>query len=35
MTQPIYYLPGANGQLHSGLGQALMERGFEPLGRAS
>jgi len=32
---PIYYLPGANGQLHSGLGQALMERGFEPQGRTT
>ena len=35
MTKPIYYLPGANGQLRSGLGQALMERGFEPQGRAT
>ena len=35
MTKPIYYLPGANGQLHSGLGQALMERGFEPQDRAT
>ncbi|MFZ9958461.1 MAG: alpha/beta fold hydrolase [Burkholderiaceae bacterium] len=35
MTNPIYYLPGANGQLHSGLGQALVERGFAPQGRAT
>ena len=30
---PIYYLPGWNGQVGSGLGSALMNRGFEITGR--
>jgi hypothetical protein len=31
--QTIYYLPGHGGQLATGLGQALMDRGFDVTGR--
>ena len=30
---PIYYLPGHGGRLTSGLGQALVDRGYEVVGR--
>lgn len=34
MTQKtVYYLPGAGGQLGTGLGQGLMDRGFDITGR--
>lgn len=29
----VYYLPGRGGQLHTGLGQGLMSRGFDVTGR--
>ena len=29
----IYYLPGAGGQIHTGLGQGLLARGFDLAGR--
>lgn len=29
----VYYLPGRGGQLHTGLGQGLMDRGFDVTGR--
>lgn len=32
-TETVYYLPGAGGQLATGLGQALRERGFDVTGR--
>jgi hypothetical protein len=31
--QPLYYLPGHGGQLATGLGQGLMDRGFDVTGR--
>ena len=31
--QTIYYLPGYGGQLATGLGRALMDRGFDVTGR--
>lgn len=33
MTKRIYYLPGAGGLLHTGLGSGLIKRGYEPRGR--
>lgn len=33
--QTIYYLPGARGELHTGLGQGLTDRGFQLAGRAT
>lgn len=33
MTQTVYYLTGMGGRLHTGLGQALIERGCSVLGR--
>ena len=30
---PIYYLPGHGGRITNGLGQALVARGYEVLGR--
>jgi hypothetical protein len=33
MTQPIYYLTGMGGTLHTGLGQAILQRGFDVTGR--
>lgn len=33
MTKPIYYLPGAGGRIDTGLGQALIDRGYFPYGR--
>jgi hypothetical protein len=33
MGSTIYYLPGAGGQLGTGLGQGLMDRGFDVTGR--
>jgi alpha-beta hydrolase superfamily lysophospholipase len=32
---PVYYLPGANGQLHTGLGRGLVDRGCKVWGRAT
>lgn len=32
-TNTVYYLPGAGGQLATGLGQALRDRGFDVTGR--
>ena len=34
-NKSIYYLPGRGGQLNTGLGQALLNRGFEVSGRAT
>lgn len=31
--QTVYYLPGFGGQLATGLGQGLMDRGFDVTGR--
>ena len=31
----IYYLPGHGGQLATGLGQGLMDRGFDVTGRGT
>ena len=33
MTQPIYYLTGMGGTLHTGLGKAILDRGFDVTGR--
>ena len=33
MSQPIYYLTGMGGTLHTGLGQAILQRGFDVTGR--
>ena len=33
MSQTIYYLPGYGGQLATGLGRGLMDRGFDVTGR--
>jgi alpha-beta hydrolase superfamily lysophospholipase len=33
--QTIYYLPGARGELHTGLGHGLTDRGFQLAGRAT
>ena len=33
MTQPIYYLTGMGGTLHTGLGQAILDRGYDVTGR--
>jgi pimeloyl-ACP methyl ester carboxylesterase len=33
MTEVVYYLPGYRGQLATGLGQALLSRGFDVTGR--
>jgi hypothetical protein len=33
MANLIYYLPGCAGLLSTGLGQALMDRGFDITGR--
>lgn len=33
MTETIYYLPGYGGQLQTGLGQGLLDRGFNVTGR--
>ena len=30
---PIYYLPGHGGRITTGLGQALLSRGYEVVGR--
>ena len=35
MGNHIYYLPGARGELHTGLGQGLIERGLTVSGRAT
>ena len=35
MNRSIYYLPGRGGQLHTGLGQTLLVRGFDVTGRAT
>jgi hypothetical protein len=34
MQKTIYYLPGRGGRLDTGLGQHLLERGFDVTGRA-
>ena len=31
--ETIYYLPGRGGRLHSGLGKAIHDRGFDITGR--
>lgn len=31
--ETVYYLPGAGGQLATGLGQALLDRSFDVTGR--
>jgi predicted alpha/beta hydrolase family esterase len=33
MSQPIYYLTGMGGTLHTGLGKAILDRGFDVTGR--
>ena len=33
MSDTLYYLPGWAGKLHTGLGQALMDRGCDITGR--
>ena len=33
MTQTIYFLPGHGGRIANGLGQALVARGFDVVGR--
>lgn len=33
IQKTVYYLPGAGGQLSTGLGQGLMDRGFDVTGR--
>ncbi len=33
MTQTIYFLPGHGGRISNGLGQALVDRGFDVVGR--
>ena len=33
MTQPIFYLTGMGGTLHTGLGQAILDRGYDVTGR--
>ena len=33
MTQPVYYLSGMGGTLHTGLGQAILDRGYDVTGR--
>lgn len=33
MTQPVYYLTGMGGTLHTGLGQAILQRGCNVTGR--
>jgi hypothetical protein len=33
MANPIYYLPGWAGHLSTGLGKALMDKGFDVTGR--
>jgi predicted alpha/beta hydrolase family esterase len=33
MSNPIYYLTGMGGALHTGLGQAILQRGFNVTGR--
>jgi hypothetical protein len=33
MTQTIYYLTGMGGTLHTGLGKAILDRGFDVTGR--
>lgn len=33
VKRKIYYLPGQGGSVHEGLGKALIERGFEVVGR--
>lgn len=33
MTRTIYYLPGHGGRLHTGLGEALLGRGYSLIGR--
>jgi hypothetical protein len=35
MRNSVYYLPGANGRLETGLGEGLTSRGFEVWGRAT
>ena len=40
MTSPdfsrtVYYLPGHGGQLHTGLGEGLLSRGWQVTGRAT
>jgi hypothetical protein len=32
-AKTVYYLPGYGGQLGTGLGRALMDRGFDVAGR--
>lgn len=34
-SKTIYYLPGANGRIETGLGEGLRSRGFEVFGRAT
>lgn len=33
MKKPVYYLPGRGGRLHEGLGEALLARGLDVVGR--
>jgi hypothetical protein len=33
MSEIVYYLPGWGGRLNTGLGQGLMDRGFDVSGR--
>ena len=35
MQKTIYYLPGRGGRLEAGLGQHLLERGYDVTGRAT
>ena len=35
MARSIYYLPGSGGRLEAGLGQALLSRGYNVIGRES
>ncbi len=35
IAESVYYLPGANGQLSTGLGEGLARRGFRVWGRAT
>ena len=32
-SRTVYYLPGAGGQIHTGLGQGILDRGFDLVGR--
>jgi hypothetical protein len=33
MKDTVYYLPGMGGRLNTGLGQAVLDRGFQVIGR--